>query len=82
MVNSNRIECAPYFEEVKRAYCFGLVCPSVRPSVLHAFETAHILGTMYARNLKFRICIAYETLADPYFWQAIRDPCEDDWINP
>ena len=42
---------------------YGLsVCPIVR----HGFETPHIFGTMYARILKFHMCIAYEKLADPY----------------
>ena len=28
---------------------------------------SHMFGTMYARVLKFYICVAYEKLADPYF---------------
>ena len=47
------------------AYCFGLVHPFV---CFSAFETSHIFGTMYARILKFHICIAYEKLAEPYFF--------------
>ena len=39
---------------------------SVLPSVRYAFEISHIFGTMYARILKFHICIAYETIADLY----------------
>ena len=36
--------------------------------VCQAFETSHIFGTMYARILKFCICIAYEKLPDPFFF--------------
>ena len=59
----------PNFEEVRKAYCFRFsVLPSVRPSVCHVFETPHIFGTIYARVLKFHICIAYKKkLAGSYF---------------
>ena len=50
-------------KEVERAYCFGLVRPSIRSSVRHAFETSHI----FAKILKFHICIAYEKLATRIF---------------
>ena len=34
--------CAPSFEEVRRAYCFGFIRPSVRSSVCHAFLVSKI----------------------------------------
>ena len=37
----------------------GMSCSSVP----HPFETSHIFGTMYARILKFHICIVHEKLA-------------------
>ena len=43
-------------------------------SVCQAFKTSHIIGTMYARILKFYICIAYEKLAYPYFFSFIQIP--------
>ena len=41
---------------------------SVRPFAHHTFVTSHIFGTMYVRISKFHICIAYEKLADLYFF--------------
>ena len=39
------------------------VRPFVRPSIyqtFETFETSHIFRTMYARILKFHICVAYK----------------------
>ena len=58
----------PTSEKLGGHYALDLsVFLSVRPSVCHAFETSHIFGTMYARILKFHICIAYEKFADRQF---------------
>ena len=38
------------------------------PLTSHAFETSHIFRIMYARILKFHVCIAYEKLPDSYFF--------------
>ena len=46
---------------------------SVLPSVRHAFETSNIIGTVYARILKFHICIAYERFAEPYLFSFLTD---------
>ena len=42
-------------------------------SVLHAFETSHVFGTVYARILKFHVSTAYEKIADPYFFSFLSD---------
>ena len=50
------------------------ICPNyalIRLKHFSAFATSHIFGTMYARVLKFHICIAYEKLADLIFFFSI-----------
>ena len=48
-------------------WAWSSVLLSVRPSMHHAFEISHNFGAMYARILKFHMCIAYKILAGPYF---------------
>ena len=58
------------FEEVGWAYHFGFVSLSIPPFV-HPYITLlrpHIFGTLYAKILKFHVCIVYKKLAYAYFF--------------